>query len=149
MTQAVRMASGLLWLLLIFLMSGCTRVDTPTPTSTEEVVAQLPTPVPATATPSPIPATSTPTPLPTSTATPEPTGTPTVIATSTPTIQEQIAAATDTFDGLPGHAWDADSLMEHMEQMDVLERDRFWDELTNRPDLWGEDRLYWEGGYYE
>ena len=53
-----------------------------------------------------------------------------------------VAAAAEAFNGLPGYAWDADSLMEHMQQMDVLERERFWDEVVTRPELWGEDGLY-------
>ncbi len=54
----------------------------------------------------------------------------------------RVAAATEAFGGLPGQAWDADCLMEHMKQMDVMERERFWDEVATRPELWGEDGLY-------
>jgi len=85
---------GLLWLILMLGFNGCSQAEPPAPTSTEAVVAQLPTPELATATPSPIPPTKTPLPLPTATATSAPTAIPTATATSTPTIEEKITAAT-------------------------------------------------------
>jgi hypothetical protein len=52
----------------------------------------------------------------------------------------KLAAAVERFSIAPDHDSDFQSVLHGLERLNALDRDRFWDELTSRPDLW-------EGGY--